>query len=273
MSGWVEGGMLPAVLGALALAAAWNRWLTRPATGVAGLVGLAVWSGAGAVGVYVLLLFFVSASALTRLRVARSRSAGSDPAGTGSREWTREPPLGSGRSDTPEAGREVEPEARGPRRTRQVLANGGVAALAALAGRFAGLPGAELAVLGGLAAATADTWATEAGRIVAGGTRDAWSWERVPPGRTGGVSAAGTTAAAAGGLLLGAAAGLLGAPGGAFRWAGAGLAAGLAGAVADSLLGATLEHRAGRVGNDGVNLAGTTVGALVGWTAGRLLGL
>ena len=48
-------------------------------------------------------------------------------------------------------------EGGGQRTDRQVLANGGIAALAALAGSW-------IAFAGALAAATADTWASEIGR-------------------------------------------------------------------------------------------------------------
>src|SRR3989442_10745814 len=56
-------------------------------------------------------------------------------------------------------------EKGGRRDAAQVLANGGIAALLALSYRFAGGYGAPIfgAFVGALAAATADTWATEVG--------------------------------------------------------------------------------------------------------------
>jgi len=225
---------------AASLALAWRRrWLAPPALAVAPIVGLALWWGAGPAGVGLLLFFFLTASLLTRL--GRRAAAAGGPA--------------------PEA-----EEARGGvrRGAGQVLANGGVAALAALLGGAGWLPGADAAVAGALAAATADTWASELGRAAAGPTRLLTTWEEVPPGRSGGVSAAGTAAGLAGALALGAAWALLsGRPPGPVL--GAALGAGTAGMLLDSALGASVEGRAAWIDNDAVNVAGTLLGAVAGW--------
>ena len=233
---------------AAALALAWRRrWLAPGAVVVAAALGLALWWGAGPVGVALLLFFFVTASALTRL--TRGRRTDPRPEGAGADE-----------------------AAAGTRRgTRQVLANGGVAAAAALLGAWGWLPGAGAALAGALAAATADTWASELGRWAAGPTRMVTTWERVEPGRSGGVSAAGTLAGLAGAALLGLVRGLL--PGASLAAAvGAALAAGGAGMGLDSLLGASAEGRMRWVDNDVVNLAGTLLGAAVGWLVARCAG-
>lgn len=225
---------------AASLALAWRKaWLTPAALAGAALVGLLLWWGAGLAGVGALLFFFLTASALTRLTRGRTGRAGSAAA--------------------------LDEAAGGTRRSlSQVVANGGVAAAAALLGGIGLLSGAGALVAGALAAATADTWASELGRAVAGPTRLLTTWERVAPGRSGGVSAAGTGAGLAGAALLGLAWGLL-AGGPAGPAVGAALAAGAAGMTLDSALGASVEGRVRWVGNDAVNVAGTLLGGLVGW--------
>ncbi len=250
MSGEVALGLgLAAVCGA-----AWRfRWLTA-AGGLAALgVGAAVLAGGGPAGLALLALFFVTASALTTWNPARSRPA----------EVTGESALHGG----------SEPERRGDaagRGARQVLANGGVAAGAALLGLAGVLPLAHYAVAGGLAAAAADTWATEVGTAVAGPTRRVGSWERVPSGASGGVSVAGTVAGSAGALLLAAAAALLMTPDGGAPVRGivglAVVAAGIVGMAADSLVGGQLEGRVSWIHNDTVNLVATAVGATTAWS-------
>ena len=171
-------------------------------------------------------------------------------------------------------------ERRGPsRNARQVLANGGIALVAALLGSWAGAAGA-------IAAAAADTWATEVGAFSPLPPRLITSGRRVTRGTSGGITALGTLGGVAGAALI---AGLTAAlsprgmtPGFAIL-----AAAGVAGMLADSLLGATLQakyecpacdarfesgntvcHEPVRLArgwrwldNDGVNLAATLVGA------------
>ncbi len=74
---------------------------------------------------------------------------------------------------------------------RQVLANGGVAALAALAGSW-------IAFAGALAAAAADTWASEIGRHSSTPPRLITSGTPIPAGTDGGMTLLGTTAGIAG---------------------------------------------------------------------------
>ncbi len=113
------------------------------------------------------------------------------------------------------------------------MANGGVAALAALAGSWAAFAGA-------LAAATADTWATEIGR-----------YSRKPPRliTTGKPVAAGTD----GGMTL------------------VGTVGGIAGAAFMAALAFLFEPRVARwLDNDAVNLAATLAGAVVAVGAWQL---
>ena len=177
----------------------------------------------------------------------------------------------------------AERQAGGPRRNaRQVLANGGVAAAVALFGAWS-------AAAGAIAAATADTWATEIGAFSPFPPRLITSGRRVTRGTSGGITALGTLGGVAGAFAIAWLAGVLtprgAAPGSAALVAGAGVT----GMLVDSLLGATLQGKYqcpacdarfergntvchepvrltagwGWLDNDGVNLAATVCGAAV----------
>ncbi len=173
----------------------------------------------------------------------------------------------------------------GRRRAVQVLANGGVAAVAALLSIQQ--PAWRLAFVGALAAAAADTWATEIGGRSRRPPRLLTTGRQVAPGTSGGVTWLGTAGGAGGAAFVaGAAAALRLVP-----W-GSALPVALAGVVAgvvDSLLGATVQARyrcepcgtegelarhscgaAARltrgvswITNDAVNLAATLAGAVL----------
>jgi len=174
-------------------------------------------------------------------------------------------------------------ERRGPRRTaRQVLGNGGVAAVAALAGSWS-------AAAGAIAAATADTWATEIGAFSPFPPRLITSGRAVTRGTSGGITALGTLGGVAGALLIAALASALGVGDAAPGTLAVIASAGVAGMLADSLLGASAQarfecpacdarfergstvcHEPVRLArgwrwldNDGVNLAATVCGAAV----------
>lgn len=174
-----------------------------------------------------------------------------------------------------------------PRRNeRQVAANGGVAALAALAGSWPAFAGA-------LAAATADTWATEIGTRARAAPRLITTGAPVPAGTSGGITLLGTAGGVAGALLLAAVAVWLQSLPRAFGLVIVG--AGVLGMFLDSWVGATLQgrfacpdcglhterrdmvcHRSVQLvrgfawlDNDAVNLAATLGGAAVtaaGWS-------
>lgn len=178
----------------------------------------------------------------------------------------------------------------GERNAIQVLANGGVYAVLVLLGTLLDAPMLHLMGVGALAAAAADTWATEIGILWGGAPRSIVTFARLEAGVSGGITPIGTFASAvaaglvalAGGLLLGGDAGAWGPASRAL------LVAGLAGSLGDSVLGATLQskrwceqcrtwterrvhtcqyrtqHRRGVrwVTNDTVNLLATVVGAL-----------
>ncbi len=95
----------------------------------------------------------------------------------------------------------------GPRDFRQTMANGGIALLMALAVGFVGhqsvwYPYLTLAYFGSLAAATADTWATELGMLSSHPPRLITNGETVQPGVSGGVTPLGLLASLGGGLFL-----------------------------------------------------------------------
>jgi uncharacterized protein (TIGR00297 family) len=175
---------------------------------------------------------------------------------------------------------------KGDRRdAKQVLANGGVYALAAIAYMLTRTHSWYAIGVGALAASAADTWATEIGTLAGRNPRSIVSGQPVPAGTSGGVSLTGTIASFGGALFIAAGASIAGWP---VSFTGVVLG-GLAGAMADSLLGATLQtrlwcdvcakpterpvhscgNRTRRIGgvrgfdNDAVNAISSGVGALV----------
>jgi uncharacterized protein (TIGR00297 family) len=190
--------------------------------------------------------------------------------------------------------------AKGGRRdAAQVIANGGVFAIAAVVSFIGPSQVWAWGALGALAASAADTWSTEIGLLRGGVPRSILNGTPVLPGESGGVTVAGTLGGIAGaGFVALCAAAFAIAPGAAL----ATLFAGFFGTLADSLLGATVQerrycdacaalteratHGCGRstrraggirgVDNDVVNtfatLAGLTAGALLAIAIGRVRG-
>ncbi|MGH2830175.1 MAG: DUF92 domain-containing protein [Actinomycetota bacterium] len=189
----------------------------------------------------------------------------------------------------------------GPRDLSQALANGGVAAAAAI---WFGIAVSHsepaehtrhllAAGVGAFAEANADTWATELGVLARCKPRLVTTGRVVAPGTSGGVTWFGTLAGLGGAALIGA---LAAAFHGDWRLLPVGTIAGLAGSLFDSLLGATVqgiyysdqrgketEKPIDREGtpnrrlrgwrwmtNDLVNLLSTSVGAMVGYAVGNL---
>jgi uncharacterized protein (TIGR00297 family) len=125
------------------------------------------------------------------------------------------------------------------RDARQVLANGGIYAIAALGSLVFPATIWYAVGAGALAASTADTWATEVGTLAGGDPVSIISANKVPPGTSGGVSLIGTLAGVGGALLIAAVATLA-------NWSVAFAAValgGLAGALTDSILGGTIQAR------------------------------
>jgi uncharacterized protein (TIGR00297 family) len=169
------------------------------------------------------------------------------------------------------------------RDAQQVIANGGVAALAAALMYVSADARWLYAFAGALATANGDTWATELGILSRGEPRSVLTWKRVPRGTSGAVSTLGLAATVAGALLIGMASGRP------WRVLAVTLVAGTVGALVDSLLGATVQesfycrgcarecearqHHCGAVAertrgirgfdNDLVNFSATLAGAIV----------
>jgi len=185
-----------------------RRALTADGAIAAAVVGASTFGFGGAPAAAALIAFFVSGSALSRRR-----------------------PV----ADEVRA-------AKGHRRDAlQVAANGGVAALAAVLGA-AGLASAPGATLGALAAASADTWASELGVYSPTMPRSIVTGRTVPPGTSGGVTALGWLAAAGGAGAVGLAHALAMRERRVIRHTfGVALASGLLGSLTDSLAGATLQ--------------------------------
>jgi uncharacterized protein (TIGR00297 family) len=94
-------------------------------------------------------------------------------------------------------------EKSGRRDAAQVFANGGVAAVCALLPMFGINPArVYMAYLAALAAANADTWATEIGSAAGGKPFLITTFERVDPGASGAISPLGIVAALSGSTLL-----------------------------------------------------------------------
>ncbi len=191
----------------VALGARKARALSVSGALAAACVGFALFGFAGGRGAVALLVFFVSSSALSR--VGKKRKAA------------------------------LLYEKGGERDALQVLANGGVAAVCGLAIPFwASVSWPVFALLGALAAANADTWATELGSLAKGAPHLITNLRPAPTGSSGAISLPGTLAALAGAALIGALA---------LEWNRGWhgvlviTIGGVAGALFDSLLGATLQ--------------------------------
>ena len=124
----------------------------------------------------------------------------------------------------------------------QVLANGGPAALYCVAFALTGQTTFYVAALAALAAANADTWATEIGLLSPTAPRDVLTFDEVPAGTSGAVSSTGLVGTAAGALFIGLLA-LFDVKDGGIGNMLIIAVGGIAGGFGDSLLGATIQER------------------------------
>lgn len=125
----------------------------------------------------------------------------------------------------------------------QVGANGSLFAILAVLGTVTGDARASVMALGALAAAAADTWATELGVLFGGPPRSLFGGRTLAPGMSGGVTVVGLLASVAGAAAVGMAGALL-VP--TLVWGSLAIAvatAGVLGGLADSALGATVQVR------------------------------
>ncbi len=154
-------------------------------------------------------------------------------------------------------------EKRGGRRTTQVLANLGTAALCAVLYTFNPRHAIYLlAMAAALSEAAADTVSSEIGKASTDRARLITTWKVVPAGSDGGVSPFGTLAGLGAAALISsvcAFSGLI-----PWRWLGISITAALGGMIADSYMGATLERRR-LLNNDLVNFLSTCVAVGIAW--------
>ncbi len=223
-------------------------------------VGAVTFGSLGLPGAGVLMTFFVTSVALSRVGRARKRAV------------------------------LVDVEKASARDAAQVLANGGVAALCAALSRTGDSRYID-AFAGAFAAAAADTWGTEIGTLARRRPRSILTFQPIATGLSGGVTPLGLYAQGAGALLVSFAASTF-LKRSAFA---AFVLAGITGALVDSIVGASLQtlrwcagcdrateratHECGAkttlvrgipgFGNDFVNLTATCTGAFVAYAMGR----
>ena len=139
----------------------------------------------------------------------------------------------------------VQQEKGSRRDAGQVYANGGVAGALLLWHVFDPQPWQYWGFVGAFAAAAADTWSSEIGTYFRSPTRSVWTWRRVEPGMSGGVSLPGTLGGLAGAATVFAPIPLVGAARlETLGWAPALLivvTGGLMASLVDSVLGATAQ--------------------------------
>jgi uncharacterized protein (TIGR00297 family) len=200
------------ILGAIIAFLAWRaRSLSRSGAWAAALTGGLVFGLGGLAWAAILLTFFISSSALSRMFARRKARVEEKYAKGSQRDWG------------------------------QVLANGGLGALLAVANWL--LPDQSwpwLAFTGAMAAVTADTWATELGVFNPTLPRLITNGKVVERGTSGGVTPLGYLAVLGGAALVGVVAAIF-YPDQALVLIVGSIAGGLMGSTVDSILGATLQ--------------------------------
>jgi len=165
--------LLAAGLNAIAaFAARWRRSVSNSGAVAGFLVGFIILATGGFFIWGMLMLFFVSASAITRVGAATK------------------------------AGLMSMHEKGGERDAVQVFANGGAGLAGSVLFAVTAEPAFAVAAAGGFAAANADTWASELGVLSRSSPRSIVSRRELPPGASGGVTRTGTLASVAGSALI-----------------------------------------------------------------------
>ena len=220
------------------------------------ITGTIVFGFGGFEAALLLIAFFVSSSLLTRYQAASKLEVAETFSKGGQRDFG------------------------------QAMTNGGIATVTAIIFGLTTNPMAFAAFTGALAAANADTWATELGVLAKRAPRLITTGREVRRGTSGGVTLEGTLAAVAGAAVIGLLAALIRADGVLLPVA---VVAGTIGSLFDSVLGATVQgiyYSAARgkeservvdpdgtsnqlmrgrrwINNDVVNFASTLIGALI----------
>lgn len=197
-------GVLLGIL--VALVARRAHLLTSGGAIAAALVGGVVFASGGVSWAFVLLLFFASSSALSHLSHADSTYVAKG----------------------------------GTRDAAQVLANGLVPGIAAGFAVIHSSPLGTTVFAASVAAATADTWGSELGRMSPSLPRNILTWGRVAPGVSGGITLVGSLSSLAGSLVIATSSAVLLA----LPFSNVILVAtiGFLGSIVDSVLGATLQE-------------------------------
>ncbi|WP_207533427.1 DUF92 domain-containing protein [Desertivirga arenae] len=205
--------------------------LTAAGTLAGGIVAIGVFSGAGYPGILMLGAFFLLATLATSWRKTSKEKLGLREANHGKRD------------------------------VRQVLANGGIAALIGYCALFfpewngfihAGIAGA-------FSSATADTLSSELGNVYGSRYFNVLTFKNDQRGLDGVISLEGTIAGLAGSILV---ASIFFYYSNNLPWSFTIIVAGLVGNLSDSVLGATWERK-GILGNNAVNFINTLIGAAV----------
>lgn len=200
----------------IGLIAYWRGSLSRSGVVGAVLIGTAIFGLGGWAWGVLLVLFFVSSSALSHFKESLKEAL-------------------------------AEKFSKGSRRDlAQTFANGGAGALIVLANALWPSPVWWAAFAGALATVNADTWATELGVLSKARPRLITTGGEVEVGTSGGVSRQGTLAALGGAAIIGLAAAGFNLAGGERLLSALILLivaafSGLAGSLADSLMGATVQ--------------------------------
>ncbi len=218
------------ILGAGVFASIKYEKLTTTGALLGGILGLAIFMGAGFTGLILLATFFILGSVATAWKINSKINLGLAE-------------LNKGR-----------------RTAGQVFANGGVAGIFGLLSWW--FPGKSdmyiLMLAGSFAAATADTLASELGNIYGRQFYNILTFKPDKRGENGVISLEGTVCGLLGSCLIALLYGL------GFGWHGnifIIIIAGTIGNLVDSVLGATLENR-GYLSNNFVNFLNTLTGAL-----------
>jgi len=158
--------------------------------------------------------------------------------------------------------------AEGVRTFRNVFGNGGAATIFSMLFFITQLPFFLLGLLGAMATACADTFATEIGQAHEKNPRLITTLKRVKVGRSGAVSLYGLIAALIGAAIISAIPLFLGK-----KWAilFIGTLAGFLGCVVDSFIGATIERE--KLDKHMTNFIATTSGGLIAILLGNYLGI
>lgn len=205
------------------------RGVTNSGAAAGAVVCFALLSGTGWSGFAALCTVFMVTWAATRFGYARKQALG-----------TAEPRTG--------------------RTAAQVFANLGVAAICAILLAVRSGWAIRLAVGAALCEAAADTVSSEIGQAIGGVPRLITTWQKMKSGSNGAITLAGTLTGVGAAILVGIVYGYFVPK----HWHTAAVCAGsgIAGTLADSLLGATIEHK-GIAGNNGVNFLSTLIAAAI----------